>query len=144
MSFFPTAVVVGTDGSPQSRHALEAAVELCRATRSPLHLLHVKLIAGSLRGRPMTPQQRETTEAEGHALLDREAEAASELGLEVAGTHLRHGEQIEQTMTATTTELGAGLLVIGESATGRLPRLLTAGYSAATVRRSEGSVLVVR
>lgn len=144
MSFFPTTVIVGTDGSTESRQALEAAVELCRTTGSPLHLLHVKLTSGTLRGRPMTPTQRETTDTEGRLLLDREAVAAAELGMEVAGTHLRYGEHLERTMTAAAAELDAGLLVIGDSTSGRLAQLLTSTYPTTTVRRSKGSVLVVR
>jgi nucleotide-binding universal stress UspA family protein len=144
MSFFPTNVIVGTDGSPPSRQALEAAVELARCTGSPLHLLHVRLTTGTLHGRPMTPGQLGTSEQEGQQLLDREAAAAAGLGLEVAGTHLRHGENLARTMTDAAAELDAGLLVIGETRSGRLAELLTSTYSTTTVRRSKGSVLVVR
>jgi hypothetical protein len=108
MSFFPTTVIVATDGTGASRHALEAAVEIARATGSQLHLLHVKVTSSTLRGRPMTPGQRETTEREGHEVLAREAAAAAELGLEVAGTHLRHAEKLERAITVTAEELGAG------------------------------------
>lgn len=144
MTFFPTPVVVFTDGSARSRHALEAAVELAQATGSPLHLLHVKLTTASVRGRTMTPAQRESTEREGHELLAREAAAAAELGAEVAGTHLRHGDVLARTMTDAAQELGAGLLVLGDSTSGRLPQQLTTNPSTSTVRRSRSSVLVVR
>lgn len=144
MTFFPTTVVVGIDGSSASRHALEVAVELVRATDSALHLLHVKVTSSTLRGRPMTPSQREETEGEGRELLDREAAAARELGAEVAGTHLRHGEQLERAMTQAAEELDAGLLVIGEGASGRLAGLVSASHGTGTVRRARGSVLVVR
>jgi nucleotide-binding universal stress UspA family protein len=144
MSFFPTPVIVATDGTAASRHALEAAVEIARATGSELHLLHVKVTSSTLRGRPMTPTQRETTEREGHELLAQESAVAGELGLEVAGTHLRHGEKLEAAIAATAEELGAGLLVIGEGRAGRVAELLSASYGTSTVRRSRGSVLVVR
>jgi nucleotide-binding universal stress UspA family protein len=144
MSFFPTPVIVGTDGTPASRHALEAAAEIAQATGSELHLLHVKVTSSTLRGRPMTPGQRESTEREGQELLEREAAAALELGVEVAGTHLRHGEKLERAMTTAAEELGAGLLVIGEGRAGRVAELLSSSYGTSTVRRSKGSVLVVR
>jgi nucleotide-binding universal stress UspA family protein len=144
MTFFPTTVIVGVDGTPTSRHALEAAVEIASATRSPLHLLHVKVTSSTLRGRPMTPAQRDTTEREGEALLTREAEAAAELGVEVAGTHLRHGENLERTMTAAADELDAGLLVVGEGGGSTLQELFRTDHGSSTVRRSRGSVLVVR
>ena len=144
MPFFPTNVMHGTDGTPESRHALEAAVELSRSTASPLHLIHVKLTSGTLHGRPMTPVQREASEVEGHELLAREAAVAAELGVEVVGTHLRYGDHLARTMTEAAAELEAGLLVIGDSASGRLVQALTSNYSTSTVRRSKGSVLVVR
>jgi nucleotide-binding universal stress UspA family protein len=144
MPFFPTNVIVGTDGTPDSSHALEAGAELALATGSPLHLLHVKLTSGTLHGRPMTPGQRERSEAEGHALLEREVARAQELGVEVEGTHLRFGEHLARVMTDTAAELEAGLLVIGEGRSGALAQALTSGYSTAAVRRSKGSVLVVR
>lgn len=144
MAFFPTQVIVGIDGTPESHHALEAAVELCRATGSSLHLLHVELTSGTLRGRPMTPRQREVANRDSQQLLDREAAAVAELGLEVAGTHLRYGEHLARAMAHAAEELDAGLLVIGESRSGHLPQSLTATFSTTTVRRSKGSVLVVR
>lgn len=144
MPFFPTTVVVGTDGTPESRHALEAAVEVARSTGSPLHLLHVRLTSGSLHGRPMTPAQRATTETEGQQLLAREADVAAELGLEVAGTHLRHGDQLARTMAQAADELGSGLLVVGETTSGRLAELFTTRAATTTVRQAQGSVMVVR
>jgi len=147
MSFFPTPVIVGTDGTAAGRHALLAAVELCRATGSELHIVHVKLASGMLRGRPMTPAQRERTDEEARQLLERELMAAEEAGMAVVGTHLRYGENAEQAFVSTQQELGAGLLVIGESRTGSLAQRLTSatgGSATEAVRRSPASVLVVR
>lgn len=147
MTFFPTPVLVGTDGDPPSRHALKAAVELCRATGSPLHLVHVVLSSGTLRGRPMTPGMRERTEAEGQAFLEAEAAAARDLGVEVAGIHLRHADRLDRGFVAVQEQLGAGVLVIGEGSSGSLASRLLSGSGAdstGTVRRSRASVFVVR
>lgn len=147
MTFFPTPVLVGTAGGTAGRHALRAAVELCRATGSPLHLAHVVLTSGTLRGRPMTPQMREREDDEGQALLAREAEVASDAGLEVAGTHLRYAERVDRALVEVQEGLGAGLLVIGEGGTGSIAsRLMQPGGtgSAGTVKRARASVLVVR
>ena len=65
MIFFPLPVIAGVDGTRPARHALLTAVEICAATDSPLHLVHIKLTAGMIRGRPMTPAQRERADAEG-------------------------------------------------------------------------------
>ena len=148
MTFFPTPVLVGVDGDAASHHALVAAAELCRATGSSLHLVHVALSTGSIRGRPMTPAQRERTDEEGQQLLGRAVAASADLGVEVAGTHLRYAERLDAGFVEVQEELGAGLLVIGDGTTGTLAsRLMQAGSgtaSAGTVRRSRASVLVVR
>lgn len=146
MTFFPTPVVVGTEGTAASRHALLAAVELTRATGSPLHIAHVRLTSGTLHGRPMTPPQRERADEEGQGLLERERDVAVEHGGEVAGTHLRYGERLDLAFASLQEELGAGLLVIGEGTTGTLAQRLmgAGGTSTGAVRRSRASVLVVR
>ncbi|MFA9445317.1 universal stress protein [Egicoccus sp. AB-alg6-2] len=145
MTLFPTPVLVATDGTARSRAALLAAVEICRATNSPLHLVHAKVTASPLRGRPMTPTQRRTTEDEGAALLEREAGAAAEAGYEVAGTHLRHGERTDRVLAAVQDELHAGLLVVGAgSRSGSLVDRVLTPAGGSTVRQAPGSVLVVR
>lgn len=144
MTFFPTPVVVGTEGTAASRHALLAAVELARATGSPLHIAHVRLTSGTLHGRPMTPTQRERADAEGQGLLERERAVVVEHGGEVTGTHLRYGERLDLAFVQLQEDLGAGLLVIGEGQSGSLAQRLTGGRSSSTVRRSRASVLVVR
>jgi nucleotide-binding universal stress UspA family protein len=146
MSFFPTPVLVGTAGTAACRHALTTAAELCRATGSSLHLVHVKLVSGTLRGRPMTPAQREATDAEGQALLERERTVAAEVGVEVDGAHLRYGDRTEQVLASVQQELQAGLLVVGAGRSGTLAGRLTTSTRSATgtVLRSPGSVMVVR
>lgn len=145
MTFFPTTVVAATDGSAAARHAVLTAAELCAATGSPLHLAHVKLTAGTLRGRPMTPRQRQRTGSEGGDLLDREAALVAEQGHEVAATHLRHGERAHLALAHLADELDAGLLVLGERGRGHLARQLSGVAPAtSTLRRTPVSVLVVR
>ncbi len=145
MVFFPTPVLVGVDATDESRHAVLTAVELCRATTSPLHLVHVTLTAGLLRGRPMTPTQRETTGEDAQAILERHRKAAIAAGVEPAQLHTRYGQQVEEELVRLQTELTAGLLIIGEGATGSLAsRMFHPQLGSGTVRRSSGSVMVVR
>ncbi|MFA9428780.1 universal stress protein [Egicoccus sp. AB-alg2] len=144
MPFLPTTVLVATDGSESSRAALLAAVDLCRATSSPLHLVHAKSTSPTLRGRPMTPGQRTATEDEGEQLLKREAEAAADAGWEVEGTHLRHGDSADRVIGQVQAELGAGLLVVAAGRSGSVAGRLLRPTGAGTVRRAPGSVLVVR
>jgi nucleotide-binding universal stress UspA family protein len=41
MSFFPTRILVATDGSEEAELAATAAAELAKGTNSELHIVHV-------------------------------------------------------------------------------------------------------
>jgi nucleotide-binding universal stress UspA family protein len=41
MSFFPTRILVATDGSEEAELAATAAAELAKSTNSELHIVHV-------------------------------------------------------------------------------------------------------
>jgi nucleotide-binding universal stress UspA family protein len=145
MPLFPTRVLVGVDGSASARFAIDAAVELCKATGSDLHLVHVKSTSSTVRGRPLTPGQGEGMDAEAQDLLERATDEVERQGGEVAGTHVEFAEHIDRALVRAQGELDAGLLVIGSSSGGRIARSLFGGSSASgTVRRSGGSVLVAR
>jgi nucleotide-binding universal stress UspA family protein len=148
MSLFPTKVVVGVEVSNAAANAVDAARELCALSGSELHLVHVKLTRSSLRGRPLTPAQREAMEQEGQALLERTRTWVEDQGGAVAATHLRFAEQVESELVRAQEELGAGLLVISASRSPSLVQRLfgsgTVSAPAGPIRPSPGSVLVVR
>jgi nucleotide-binding universal stress UspA family protein len=144
MLSFPTRVLVGIDRSDAARAALEAAADLCRATTSELHLVHVKSTSSTVKGRPVTPEQGHRMEAEAASLLAEAADVAQARGTEVAATHVRFGERVERALTRAQRELDAGLLVVGSERSGSVARSLLGGGATGTVARSGGSVLVVR
>lgn len=145
MVFFPSTVLVGVDGTRESTHAVVTAVELCQATTSPLHLAHVKLTSGLLRGRPMTPAQRTAADTEAETLLGQFSGIAAEAGLAPTDVHVRYGDNVERELVRLQTELSAGLLVIGEGPAGNLAaRMFGSQHGPGAVQRSTGSVLVVR
>jgi nucleotide-binding universal stress UspA family protein len=137
-------VLVAVDTTEGSRHVVRVAAELAQALGAELHLVHVRLTRSTVQGRPMTPAQRETGQREAQQLLDRLAEVAREKGVTVAGTHVRFGDRVERTLTLAQEELSAGLLVIGTTRGGGVARRLVGTPVSGTVRRSPGSVLVVR
>ena len=118
------AIVVGVDFSPQSRRALDRAVDVARARHARLHLLHVTSEAESVR--------------EAMAALDAEIRASGiPTSLDVSGGSLPHA------MQRTARALDAELVVVG--ARGRVLPDAILGSSgeriASVVRRP---VLVVR
>lgn len=137
-------VLVGVDASSDAAHLVRVSTELARHLGAELHLVHVRLTRSTLHGRPMTPAQREAQEAEGRQLLDRLAAEARTGDFEVTETHLRFGDRVDTELTRAQQELQAGLLVVGRSRTGGVASRLVGSPASATVRRSPGSVLVVR
>jgi nucleotide-binding universal stress UspA family protein len=142
---FPTRVLVGVGRSGSSTAALEAATELCRATTSELHLVHVRSTSSTVMGRPVTPEQGSRMETEAAVVLARATDVVEAGGGEVSGTHVRFAERVERALALAQAELEAGLLVVGSSRGGTVARsLLGASGATGTVARAGGSVLVVR
>lgn len=142
---FPTRILVATDGSEASLEALATACQLARATDSELHLAYVVLTSSTIRGRPMTPTQRESLEQEGSQALDGAARRARDGGCEIAAEHLRFGTRLDLALLRLQEDLEAGLLVIGaRSGTSLAQRLLGSEGGAEVTRRSPRSVLLVR
>jgi nucleotide-binding universal stress UspA family protein len=144
MPVFPTLIVVGVDDSPGSRRALAAAQEIASATGSELHLVHVKLTKSPLRPKPVNPPVTQAASEEGTALLERLEREAAQGGVSVAATHLRAGDRVDRVLVDTQRELGAGLLVVGASSSGRIGRAVLGSPVTAVTRHASGSVLVVR
>lgn len=142
---FPTRILVATDGSEASGAALAAACQLARATESELHLAYVVLTSSTIRGRPMTPAQREALEGEGARALDDASREARDRGCEVAAEHLRFGTRLDLALLRVQEDLEAGLLVVGSGSSGNLAqRLLSGEGDTGVLRRSTRSVLLVR
>ncbi len=142
---FPTRILVALDGSEASRHALTTACELGRATGSELHLVYVATTSPTVRGRPLTPAQREAAEQEGERVLEAGRRQTAELGVEAVQSHLRSGVSIDQSLQQAQEDLDAGLLVVGAHRSGKVAgKLITGGGGAGVVRRAAASILVVR
>jgi nucleotide-binding universal stress UspA family protein len=144
MTRFPTRILVAVDHSAVSRRAVEAAADLALATGSELHLLHVKSTSSTVAGRPVTAGLGQRMEADAAELLAAASESIVVRGAQVTATHVRFGEHVSRTIAEAQDELEAGLLVVGASGGGSVARSLLADSGSRLVRRTSGSVLVVR
>jgi nucleotide-binding universal stress UspA family protein len=146
VSTFTERILVAVDTPEGSKHVVRAAAELARALDAELHLVHVRLTRSTVQGRPITPAQKEGMEVDSDRLLDGLAEEAERAGRAPAQRHVRLGERVETELVRAQAELAAGLLVVGVGHGGGTVRRLFGdlGQTTSTVRRSPGSVLVVR
>ena len=144
MTTLTDRILVGVDAGGDSRHLVRIAADLATALGAELHLVHVRLTRSTVQGRPMTPAQRDSGEQEARALLTSLTEEAEAKGATVAETHVRFAEHIERELVLAQEQLAAGLLVIGSSRQSGVARRLLRTPVSGAVRRSPGSVLVVR
>src|SRR5829696_5358047 len=152
MSFFPTKILLATDGSTEAELAARTAVDLSQKTDSELHVIHV-LDAAKV-GLSMAVLYPEATNSEGVKLPDPVLEelerSAKQKGKEVldaevqrvrsaSGTveraHLKMGE-VEREIVHLAEELGAGLIVMGSRGRRGMRRALMGSVSDSVVRHA--------
>ena len=143
MPSFPTAILVADDGSAESDSALEAALELARATASSLSLVHVRSLYPAVVGTTVTPEQARRLREQGEYVVQRRVVEASEWGIPLEHVEVRLSRRIESAITDTARRLGIGLLVVGARGGGATQRHVLGDISRRLVREAHCSVLVV-
>lgn len=144
MTEYPKKILLGTDGTEDSRRAAELAVALSSGSGAELHVAHVRRKAGPSTvsgGRPgvgaaaLPGEPADYAERAGQNLFDQELEGVRAAGGTVAQSHLRVGVP-EDELISLSEELGVDLLVVGD---GR-PRGVRRTGAAVARRRSLGRV----
>lgn len=132
-------ILVGTDGSPGSQHAVRWAADLAAQCHAELVLAHVVLIPAEIPA-AMSSQVsalREEMLKRGRAHL----EEASR-GLEGAGLQLLEGDDEAEALSRLATH--ADLLVVGHRGANALSRLLVGSVADRLVQICPKPVVVVR
>ena len=147
MSFFPTKILLATDGSDEAELAALKAVELAQSTDSELHVVHVGLVPSFLISQPEVlsydRKLYERIEEESRELLRQVSWRVKAAGGTVAGTHLRMGT-VDLQIVGLAKEIGAGLIVMGCRGYQGIRRAIEGSVSDAVIRHAPCPVLVVR
>src|SRR3712207_727405 len=145
MSYFPTKILLATDGSEDAAVATRAAVDLANRSGSKLHVMHAfefipprEYMSVALRLHSSSDFSRQ-----GQRLLDEQVELIGKAGGTVAGAHLRMGSPVDQILYASE-ELGASLIVLGRRGLGGIKRLLMGSVSEGVLHHARCPVLVLR
>ena len=136
-------IVVGVDGSANSRKALEKAVEEAVAHHKPLTVLTVHQAVRDVYGAPshyaddaaLTEKAREAAQAETDEVL-----AAAGARPESVTVSAVHGLPAEELVKASE---GADLLVVGRRGTGGFARLTMGAVTSAVTHHAHSPVLIV-
>lgn len=147
MSVCSTKIVVATDSSQSSAHAVREAAGLAHDTGSELHIAHVMPVSTLYSSADMVlpvgiPLYEESKQKAEGALLE-DVERAEETGVMAAEAHLLEGKPDEKIVTLAE-EIGAGLIVVGSRGLGALARTLVGSTSTSIVRHAHCPVMVIR
>jgi nucleotide-binding universal stress UspA family protein len=146
--FFPTKILLATDGSEDSEHAARAAADLAKSSGSELHVVIIFQESANVdpyyevRFPKAAEQLRQQAQEEVQKVLDEQVERIRNSGVEVAQAHLRTGAPNGE-IVALAEEIGAGLIVMGSRGLGGVRRALMGSVSDSVVRHAHCSVLVM-
>jgi nucleotide-binding universal stress UspA family protein len=133
MHFFPTKILLATDGSKDAELAASTAIDLANKTGSELHVVHIVDLVSSV----------VLDEADARELLDALVKRLADAGSGSAQVHLSEGVPAAE-IVALGEEIGAGLIVVGSRGLGGVRRALMGSVSDTVTRHAHCPVLVVR
>ena len=122
MAEYPLKILVATDGSEASEHAIRHAAELFGNIGTEMHMVMVGLISHWTHPDTLSATQFERIKQETDERLQREAEKMKQAGVSEVFTHVRLG-RIDSEIVRLGDDLGIGLIVIGNRGVGSMQRL---------------------
>ncbi|MCK0167149.1 universal stress protein [Jannaschia sp. S6380] len=141
-------ILLSYDGSPHARRALDAAVELVRATGADLHVVSTPEPAmpaivvapyGDIATMPLTEEQIEEAAA---AIREDVLAAARAAGIAEPDLHVRRGDPVANAMSVADAT-GADLIVMGRRGLGALGSLALGSVSQAITHRARCACMTV-
>ena len=132
-------VVVGVDGSANSRHALCEAARHARARDAELIVVHAIGLTEEIDGQHLPTFGRRTEIA---AHLDRWCGAARDVGVEVFAQRLVDGPPVDA-LLRVASESGASTIVIGRRGVGGRPELQLGSTAHLVIEHAPCPILVV-
>lgn len=137
----PKRILVGYDGSPEAKKALDWAVDLVKSSGGTLIVQHVLAIGPELAvGTGVLDM--EALEREVGAMLEEAVERVRAAG--VSATKVLSRGDIATTILREADARGADLIVVGSLGRGRMARLLVGSVADKLVRHATVPVLIAR
>ena len=144
-SWDPGTIVVGVDGSEQSRHAAALAASIARSTGADLHLMTVVRPPEGWWGIVGSPP---TSTALGNTLMDAKQQILDSMleDLDLTGVEFQVVKNIGDpagVLVEYSKEVEADLLVVGRRGAGLIERVMLSSVANRVVHDSECPVMVV-
>jgi nucleotide-binding universal stress UspA family protein len=138
-----STILVASDGSGESRLAIERAARLARQDDAELHLVHVGLLSQWVQPDTLSPQQYERIKQEAQDRLEAEVAYAEDVGGTVTEAHRRMGKA-DSEIIELAEALDADLVLLGSRGQNTIERIVLGSDSESIVRYAPCSVMVVR
>ena len=136
-------LLVASDGSDESRLAIDRAVRLARQDDAALHLVHVGLLSQWVQPDTLSSQQYGRIKQEARDRLEAEVAYAEDVGGTVTEAHRRMG-QADSEIIELAEEINADLVLLGSRGQNTIERIVLGSDSENIVRYAPCSVMVVR
>jgi len=136
-------LLVASDGSDESRLAIDRAVRLARQDDAALHLVHVGLLSQWVQPDTLSSQQYGRIKQEAQDRLEAEVAYAEDVGGTVTEAHRRMG-QADSEIIELAEEINADLVLLGSRGQNTIERIVLGSDSENIVRYAPCSVMVVR
>lgn len=136
-------ILVASDGSNESRLAVEQAVHLAHLQNAELHLVHVGLLSPWVQPDTLSSTQYKTLKQEAQERLDAEVAYAEDAGGTITQAHLRMGKP-DSEIIQLSEEMDVDLLIVGSRGRNTIERIVLGNDSESIVRYAPCTVMVVR
>jgi nucleotide-binding universal stress UspA family protein len=145
MTWEPKTIVVGVDGSEQSRHAAALAASMARCTEADVHLMTVVRPPEGWWGIVGSPP---TSTALGKTLMDAKQEILDSMleDLDLTGVEYQLVEDIgdpARMLVEYSEKMGADLLIVGKRGAGLIERMVLGSVANRVVHDAPCPVVVV-
>jgi nucleotide-binding universal stress UspA family protein len=121
-------ILIAYDGSDHAKNALQTAVELTRALKAQLHLVHTPqldtpmVVAGPFVSILDAPPTKAQIAEAGSKIVEEAREATSAAGGEIVECHVGQGDPASKTL-AVARQIDADMIVMGRRGLGALGSL---------------------
>jgi Universal stress protein UspA and related nucleotide-binding proteins len=138
-----STILVASDGSDESRLAIDRAVRLAEADDAELHLVHVGLLSKWVQPDTLSSKQYERIKQEATDRLETEVAYAEDVGGTVTEAYRRMGKA-DAEIIELADEIEADLVLLGSRGQNTIERIVLGSDSESIVRYAPCSVMVVR
>ncbi len=143
MAFFPTKILLATDGTEDSAPAARAAADISEGTGAELRVIHVDKDVSRSEDSNKTGSGEDSPAGRARQFLANTVREVEQAGGSVAESHVIAGKDSADEVLKAMRDGGVGMVVVGNRSLGWFRSTVQGSVSSSLVRESSLPVLVV-